>query len=510
MAALTGKRHSIHYQEVMIPADDAAQRKLQRMAKAGELTRIARGVYVSAVDPADLAPGTPGPVAQMVRRNWQAILGYLVPGAVVSHLSALYGGITPDNEVTLSHPTRFNTSAALPGLTAVLMKGPGQLPGDMALGGSGLYWSSRPRMLLENLGKSRSTRPRTAGKAGVEEKLVEILNASGEGALNRLRDDARGLTRQLQAEKSFAALNALVSALLGTYASGTLTTPQGVLVAKGTPVDAERLNRLTILADHLRTTPVPDLPDIAGQDPARTNFAFLESYFSNFVEGTRFSIEEAEEIALQNKIVPSRPKDSHDILGVFNLILHPHFRSSPPAPADILEGLRERHRRMLEGRPEINPGEFKEKTNFAGATQFTDPGFVRGTLLEGVKLASGVPEGIARAIFYAFLVSEVHPFGDGNGRLSRLLMNAELSRCGRCRIIIPTLFHEQYVDAQRVLSRRDDPEPLIRALGRIAQWTTLFDYQDLKRVVPAMKQANAFQEDPREFKLLTPTGTPFA
>lgn len=135
---------------------------------------------------------------------------------------------------------------------------------------------------------------------------------------------------------------------------------------------------------------------------------------------------------------------------------------------------------------------------------------MRGTLLEGVKLAIGVPEGLARAIFYAFLVSEVHPFGDGNGRLSRLLMNAELSRCGRCRIIIPTLFHEQYVDAQRALSRRDDPEPLIRALGHIAHWAVLFDYQDLKQVVAAMKQANAFQEDPREFKLLTPTGKPFA
>lgn len=510
MAIAAGKRQVSDYREVLIPSDAAAQRKLQRMAQAGELTRIAKGVYVNAVDPAGQVPGTLGPVAQMVRRHWQAILGHLLPGAVVSHLSALSGGITPNDEVTLTHPTRFNASVALPGITAVLMRGPGPLPGDMALGGSGLYWSARSRMLLENLGASRSARPRTAGKAGVESKLVEILNASGEIALNQVRDDARVLAGQLQAEKEFDTLNALVGALLGTYAAGTLVTRQGVLVAKGTPVDAERLNRLTILADHLRTTPVPDFPDVAGQDPAKTHFAFLESYFSNFVEGTRFSIEEAEAIALQNKIVPNRPKDSHDILGVFHLILHPHFRSSLPAPADILEGLRERHRRMLERRPEINPGEFKEQVNFAGTTQFTYPGFVRGTLLEGVKLATGVPEGLARAIFYAFLVSEVHPFGDGNGRLSRLLMNAELSRCGRCRIIIPTLFHEQYVDAQRALSRRDDPDPLIRALGHIAQWAMLFDYHDLKQVVAEMKQANAFQEDPREFKLLTPTGKPFA
>lgn len=493
--------------DVLLPTDEASERRLQRAAKGKQITRIAKGVYVNAVDPAGLAPDAFGPVALLVRRNWQRITGYLYPKAVVSHRSALAGGITPQGELTLSHPTRFNRITELPGVKIALLKGPSQLPGDMPLGDSGLYWSSRPRMLLENLGKSRGGN-RTVGKSGVEEKLVEILNASGEDVLNRVRDDARALAPHLGAD--FAALNSLIGALLGTFAKGTLTTRAGVLVANGTPADAERLTRLGILADALRTTPMPDYPEAAGQEPARTHFAFLESYFSNYVEGTRFSIEEAEGIALHNKIVPNRPQDSHDILGVFKLILHPHFRSSLPAPADLLDGLRERHRLMLERRPEANPGEFKVQTNFAGQSKFVDPGFVRGTLLEGVKLASSVPEGLARAIFHAFLVSDIHPFDDGNGRLSRLMMNAELSRMGRCRIIIPTLYHEQYVDAQRALTRRDDPEPFIRALSHIAEWATLFDYTDVRQVEAAMKQSHAFEEDPREFRLLRPNGSTLA
>ncbi len=52
-----------------------------------------------------------------------------------------------------------------------------------------------------------------------------------------------------------------------------------------------------------------------------------------------------------------------------------------------------------------------------------------------------MPEGLARAVYYAFLVSEIHPFNDENGRLSRLVMNAEMSRVGLNRIIIPTLYH---------------------------------------------------------------------
>jgi hypothetical protein len=506
MAFLAGKRQKMFAEEVMFASDEAGQKKLQRAAKQGALTRIMKGIYVNAVAPADLAPDVVSPVDLVVRRNWQKILGHILPGAVVSHLSALRGGITPDGEITLSHPTRFNTSIHLPGLTAVLMKGPSALPGDMPLWNTGLYWSSRPRMLLENLAKSRSSRPRTAGKTGVEDKLVAILNASGETALNRLRDDARKLAEPLEASKEFNTLNDLAGALLGTYARGVLTTPAGVLVAKGTPADAELLGRLSLLADHLRITPLPDFLDVAQEDPARTHFAFLESYFSNYVEGTKFSIEEAEGIALRNEIVPNRPKDSHDVLGVFKLVLHPHFRSSIPPPNEILDGLCERHRIMLERRPEITPGEFKTKMNYAGQTKFVDPVFVRGTLQEGAKLATSVPEGLARAIFYAFLVSDIHPFNDGNGRVARLLMNSELSRLGRCRILIPTLFHEQYVDAQRALTRNNDPVPLVRAMHRVAEWTTLFEYQDLKQVVLEMTKAHAFEEDPKDFKLLDRNG----
>lgn len=504
MASTAGKRQSSDPRAVLIPASEAEQRKLQRLAKAGEITRLAAGIYANAVDPADLPADQIGPVAQIVRGNWQAILGHLLPGAVVSHLSALKGGITPTDEITLSHPTRFNTTVSMPGLTAVLIKGPAALPGDMPLGNSGLYWSSRPRTLLENLGRSRSSKPRRAGQAGVEEKLVEILNASGEAALNRVRDEARDLAAAMDAQADFDTLNGMIGALLGTWAAGTLRTPQGQRVAQGTPVDAECLQRLRILTDALRTTPVPDLPDSAAQDPARTHAAFLESYFSNFVEGTRFSIEEAEAIALHNQIVPNRPKDSHDILGVFQLILHPHYRSSPPAAADILDALRDRHLQMMQNRPEVQPGDFKVHTNYAGTTRFVEPAFVRGTLLEGAQLSTSVPEGLARAIYYAFLVSEIHPFADGNGRLSRLLMNAELSRCGKQRIIIPTLYHEQYVDAQRALSRRNDPAPLISALAYIARWSASFDCINLHATIAALKTANAFEEDAREFKLLTP------
>lgn len=214
MTSLALKRQSRLSSEVLIPKCLKEQRTLQRDANQGIITRITKGIYVNVVTPDDLLLGAISPVDLVVQRHWQKILGRIIPGAAVSHLSAFLGGITPNRELTLSHPTRYNTSITLPGLTAVVMRGPGVLPGDVELGDTGLYWSSRPRTLLENLAPTHARRPRTAGKVGVEEKLVEILNVCGRAELNNLLDDARRLAMLLGAQKEFNRLNELVGELL--------------------------------------------------------------------------------------------------------------------------------------------------------------------------------------------------------------------------------------------------------------------------------------------------------
>ena len=501
MVSLAAKRQT---QEVFLaPANPTEARQLQRRAVAGELLRLASGVYV--------VNGPPEELEARVARNWQALAGRLVPGAVVSHLSAFARGLTEGRYVTLSHPTRFNRVIKLPGLELVLLKGPGQLPGDMALGDTGLLWASQPRALLENLGRVLKRRPTRAGRNAVEEKLVSLLNASGESGLNRARDEARRLAPTLVAEEAFSELDRLVGALLNTHSKGEPRTKIGQLVASGTPVDAERMGRFELLASALRSIVLPTIPDVASSGDAKVNFAFLESYFSIYVEGTKFSIEEAEGIVLRSEVIASRPKDSHDILGVFSLAINPGTRDSLPPPGPpFVDGLRQRHQVMLSRRPEINPGELKTEVNFAGTTRFVEPGFVRGTLQEGSLIALSVPEGPSRAIFYAFLVSEVHPFDDGNGRISRLMMNAELSRLGLCRIIIPTLYHPQYVDCQRALTRSNEPDGFIKALTLAAQWCAQFDYSKIVPLIEAVRATNALEESPVAHHLPNTDGSKMA
>jgi Fic/DOC family protein len=488
--------------EVLITrgAKDADARAIQRRAADGQLVRLAEGVYVA-------EKKRKGQEA-IVRRNWARILGATVPGGVVSHRSALSGGIK-DNLLVISHPGRYNKKIELPGVTAYLVRGPSNLPGDMPIAGTGLYFASRPRQLLENLSRSRGRKGRSAGQEAVEQTLIRILHASGEDELNRIRDAARDLAKPLGLEKVFKKLDAIIGALLATHADGNLKTRDGKLVAKGTPVDRERLERFEILASALRTQALPRRAAIATEEPARSHFAFLESYFSNYVEGTEFAIEEARDIALLGRIIEKRPKDSHDILGVFRLALQSPWRENvPPLGPEFPKELAARHAIMMEKRPEARPGEFKLEPNRAGGTWFVNPGLVRGTLIEGSELARSVAEGLPRAIYLGFLISEVHPFDDGNGRVSRLVMNAELSRCGEARIIIPTLFHEEYVDCQRQLSRQNDPAGLLRALTLMQRWTAAFDYSDIDRLIDAVKKTNALERSRTQFELTMPNAGP--
>jgi len=481
-------------------APDAEARAIQRRAAAAELVPLAQGIYTPERER----------TAQeaVVRRNWARIAAALFPGSVVSHRSALAGGITDDALLTLSHPTRYNKALTLPGLRIVVAKGPGPLPGDMPISSGELNFSSRPRQLLENLSRSRGPHPRSAGEKAVEERLVSIMNASGEAELNRIRDAARDLASKLGMEKEFLKLDGLIGALLATHADGKLKTREGKLVAKGSPIDTGRMERFEILAAKLRSDLLPRREAVATEEPARSNFAFLESYFSNYVEGTRFGIEEARDIALSGKIMEKRPKDSHDILGVFRLALQSPWRETvPPLGAEFATELAARHAVLLENRPETDPGQFKLEPNRAGTTWFVEPGLVRGTLIEGSNLARSIPEGIARAIYFAFLISEVHPFTDGNGRLSRLIMNAELSRTGEARIIIPTLFHEEYVDCQRQLSRQNEPAGHIKALTLMQAWTVGLDYSDITALIVAVKKTNALEGSRAQFRLTMADGS---
>jgi len=476
---LASPKHDFSDQpEVFRPADaDAAGRARRR----GELRRLARGLYTWNLDE---------PAEQLVRRRWMDVAALYFPGAVLAGRSAVEARPADDGSLFLdSGPEPANpTDVWLPGLALRPRAGPGPLPGDMPFGS--LHRSGEARTALENMRPSRARAgvARTLSRAELEEWLERIARNRGEDDLLRIRDEAREIAAALDAGEEQRGLDELIAALLGTGDS-RLATDAGRARGRRQPFDAARIVLFERLHGALAGNVAARRP--APPDPERV-FAFFEAYFSNFIEGTEFEVKEAEAIVFEGAIPVERPEDAHDILGTFRVVADPDLRARTPADADdFAELLRLLNRNILEGRPGLAPGEWKRRPNRAGGTSFVAPELVLGTLQEAWRFYETLPAGFARALFATFAVSEVHPFADGNGRVSRALLNAELSATRECRIAVPLCFRSDYLGALRALSREGRPEPLLRMADRAQRWASLVDWSSMERAMPQLEESNA-------------------
>lgn len=427
---------------------------------------------------------------QLVRRRWADVAAAYFPGAVIVDRSAAEVAPSSDGSLFLdSGPQPANPRPVrLPGLTLRPRSGPGPLDGDMPY--LGLHLAGPARLYLDNLrpSRARSGVSRTLRREEIEQRLDRDARIQGDASLNRLRDEARRVAASLGAEKERDELDGLIGGLLGTR-DAPLRTPAARARSTGLGFDGDRLALLEVLRAALASESLPRRQ--APADPERL-FAFYEAYFSNWIEGTEFEVEEAEEIVFLGRVPLQRPADAHDVRGTFEAVTDARLRSWSVRDADDLEEyLRAAHSLVMGGRPEVGPGAYKVRANRAGATSFVQPELVRGTLREGFNMLGTLPTGLARAAFGMFLVAEVHPFTDGNGRVARLIMNAELSHEGLSRIAIAPVYRDEYLNALRALSHNANPTPLWRMLDRAQRWAALVDWTGRERVLRLMHATNA-------------------
>lgn len=471
--------------------------QVSREVSAGRLKKIAPRLYTTRVkDPPD----------KVIRRNLWDVVGLLSPGTVISQRTALELKPTSDGSVFITG--RYHRTLKLPGVTVHMVPGSGPAEGDVRFGAH-LWIASPARAYLENLKPSRrrNGEGRALSQAEIEDRLERMLRVSGEKSLNDLRDAAKRVAPALDLTKELAKLEDLIGRLLGSRTGG-LSGPAARARVAGLPYDADRIPLFDALVSELRSRPAVDRPRVAHGERAFDNEAFFDAYFSNYIEGTEFDVDEALAIVFENRIPERRPKDAHDVLGTYRLLSDPAEMShSATKEVDNLEGflglLQHRHRTMLADRPEIGPGEFKTKPNRAGNTVFVSPDLVRGTLQKSLERFRALETPFARAAFMMFLVSEVHPFADGNGRLARVMMNAELVAGGQHRIIIPTVYRDDYLGALRALSRSGRTQVLPAMLDRAQSFSSRIDFSDLAGARQALEKAQAFLE-PGEGHLRTP------
>ena len=355
---------------VVVFAGDLPAATISDRVRRGQLVRLATGVYTTDVrsDP-----------AAVVVREWHVIVGGMFPSAVITDRSAITGGPV-EGMLYLSHEGR-SREAELPGITVLARDGAGPLEGDVALPG-GLYQASKGRALAENTRPSRSRVGRirrTLDWAELGDWIDRLCQIDGRQRLSQYREKAEQVAAAVGApSEGLRRLSLMIGAALGTQqvhsASKALAARQASL-----PYDQDRIRRFDRLVSGLRESAPQNRPVRDVRDQRYKYLPFFEAYFSNFIEGTEFELDEAIAVVYDDEQIAGRGDDSHDLIGTYRVVADPDDMSTLAATADEFLGLlRSRHATILGGRPDKRPGFFKDTTNRAGDSVFVLPGAHHG------------------------------------------------------------------------------------------------------------------------------------
>ena len=482
-----------HLPEIIFSSSNTTiSKQISKLEREGKITKIAARIYTSNLEES---------AESIIKRNLLTILGQLYPGSMLSHRSAFEYKPTSAGHIFLTYT--YTKKISLPGITLHFMKGLPPIAGDNPITGE-LYASQKERAFLENLQVTRRQGPesKTLEITEIEEKLDTVIKVNGEDGLNQLRDKARIIAKQLNMQPEFIKLNKLISAFLATHTPAILSSPLAKARAFGAPFDSVRIELFEKLFIELMQHEYKLYPEKNNSPQSFRNFAFFESYFSNYIEGTEFELEDAKKIIETNIPMHARHEDSHDVLGTYKLVSNKmEMKQTPEHAEQLLEMLKYRHAVLLSARKDKNPGQFKEKNNRAGNTHFVDVKLMRGTLIKGFDFYKALSQPFAKAAYIMFLISEVHPFVDGNGRIARIMMNAELVKEDQSKIIIPTVYREDYLDALRRLSRQQGPALYIKMLQKAHKFSANIYDDNMDEMQKYLVSCHAFQE-PTEAKFI--------
>jgi hypothetical protein len=466
-------------------SEPGISRKISAAEKAGKLKKLAPRIYTTNLLDSE---------ENIIKRNLIDILAWRFPNAVISHRSAQELRPTEDGDFFLTYNFRKKISD-LPGITLNINEGPKAIEGDILL--NGIYISSEYRWMLEcmQISKRKGEQSKVLPVSFIENRLEKMILIQGEEKLNGFRDKLREVSVLLNMQDEFEKLNRIISALMATHNVNVLTNDSSKARAIGVPYDAARVELFSILFDSLKDHFFVERTNKNTDEDSYRMFSFFEGYFSNYIEGTRFTIDEAKSIVETGIAIPKRVKDSHDILGTFTVISNrAEMNKTPSTPEELFDLLKNRHSILMREREDCNPGQFKDVNNQAGNTFFVDHSLVRGTLIQGFKYYSALKEPMAKAIFMMFMISEVHPFIDGNGRIARIMMNAELFRGGQSRIIVPTVFREDYILALRKITRSKEPDTYIRVMEKLHKFSDNLYGVDFDELNNYLIECNAYEE----------------
>ena len=304
---------SIFDKEIVFSSSNPKESKMiSYMLQKGKLKSIAPRIYTTNLFDSP---------ERIIKNNLLDILGWRFPNGLLSYKSALLLKPTEQGNIYITADVS-RVIKDYPGVTVIVNKGKGPIDTDIKLGETGLYAASEERWLLECMQPTRinkSGENKSFDLTFIETRLEGKLQAAGEDRFNNFRDKIRIVSEKLGMDSEFQMLNKIFSALLNTHNSDILTTDIAKARAAGVPYDNKRIKLFEILYEKIANMAFEPIPAKYPTEQSFYNFAFFEGYFSNFIEGTTFTFEQAKSIVDTGISIPKRIEDSHDIIGTYKI-----------------------------------------------------------------------------------------------------------------------------------------------------------------------------------------------
>lgn len=184
---------------------------------------------------------------------------------------------------------------------------------------------------------------------------------------------------------------------------------------------------------------------------------------STRIEGSKLSDEEVKKIMQGFSIQKSKDRDSQEVQGYLETLknVFDNYKDLP-----LREGIiKSLHKELLKysNKDDLHRGEYKHKENMVGVLD--EKGNIAQIMFETtrayltpkemIELVGWTQEALERERFHPLLIIanfiieflKIHPFEDGNGRLSRVLTNLLLLRSGYS--FVEYISHEQIVEERK-------------------------------------------------------------
>lgn len=198
------------------------------------------------------------------------------------------------------------------------------------------------------------------------------------------------------------------------------------------------------------------------------------TYHSNAIEGNTLTLKETK-VVLEGITIGGKPLREH-----FEVINHKDAIDYVEAIVNNRETLDEWqiksiHQLVLKNIDTKNAGAYRQENVVIAGAEHRPPNFLKlpelmADLMTWYKNAEHLHPVECAARLHVDFVG-IHPFVDGNGRTSRLLMNFELMRRGYLPVIIPVQTRFQYYEALDAAHVHGNYAPFIELIAQLEQMT---------------------------------------